>query len=310
MAWLILTIAASLVLAGAVIVVIASTSSTNKLIAGASAGAAVIIWLIISVITSLHTVGQRQIGIVYNFSNTITGKVDPGVATTWPWQHINTADVGILRENFSLDDSNAAVSLDQQPIFADLALNYQVQPSQILKLYKTVGPNWKNILLDSRVLQDFKEVTAQYTAAQITTKRPQLRLDTKQRLAAELKKYDILVVDFFVSNLGYTQSYKDAINAKNVQVQQALQAEAKVAQSAAEAQQNVAIAKGEAQSTIVKAKADADALRLKGAAIRANPAVLTLQSINTINPKAQVIICTGTGAGNCPSFIPQSITGR
>jgi prohibitin 2 len=149
-------------------------------------------------------------------------------------------------------------------------------------------------------LQDFKEVTAQYTAAQITTKRPQLRLDTKQRLTVELAKYDIRVVDFFVPNLGYTQSYKDAINAKNVQVQAALQAEAKVAQSTAEAEQNVAIAKGDAEATLVKARAEAQALTVKGRAVRNNPEAVRIQAIDKLNPNAQVIICTGT---TCPSFL-------
>src|SRR5882757_2028778 len=55
----------------------------------------------------------------------------------------------------------------------------------VVGLYKEVGPAWKTILLDSRVLQDFKEVTSQYTAAEITTKREQLRQDTKKRLTVE-----------------------------------------------------------------------------------------------------------------------------
>jgi regulator of protease activity HflC (stomatin/prohibitin superfamily) len=298
MAWLVITVIAIVVVAICVAGVIASTQRDNRISFAVGGAIATVVWLVISVFTSIHTVGQRQVGIVYNFSNTITGKVDPGVVMTWPWQHINKANVGVLREDFNLDESNAAVSLDQQPIFATLALNYQVEPAQILGLYKAVGPNWKNILLDSRVLQDFKEVTAQYTAAQITTKRPQLRLDTKTRLAAELSKYDIKVVDFFVSNLGYTTSYRDAINAKNVQVQQALQAEAKVAQSRAEADQAIAVARGQAQ-----------AIRLKGSALRDNPSVITLEAVDKLNPNAQVVICTGSGSGNCPSFLP-SLTGK
>jgi regulator of protease activity HflC (stomatin/prohibitin superfamily) len=300
MGWLVVTVIYALVIAGCVVTFIAATTRENRFLALGAGGAATIVWLVISVFVSVHTIGQRQVGIVYNFSNTITGRVDPGVALTWPWQHVDRANVGILREDFALDESNAAVSLDQQPIFANLALNYQVEPAQIINLYKTVGPNWKNILLDSRILQDFKEVTAQYTAAQITTKRPQLRLDTKQRLTVELAKYDIRVVDFFVPNLGYTQSYKDAINAKNVQVQAALQAQAKVAQSTAEAQQNVAIAKGDAEATLVKARAEAQALTVKGRAVRNNPEAVRIQAIDKLNPNAQVIICTGT---TCPSFL-------
>ena len=121
---------------------------------------------------------------------------------------------------------------------------------------------------------------------------------------AELSKYDINVVDFFVTNLDYTDTYKQAINNKNIQVQQALQAQAKVAQAKAEAEQTVATAKGAAESTLVKAEADAKALAVKGKALHDNPEILQLEAIDKLNPNAQVIICTGSGQGNCPSFLP------
>src|SRR5438067_3125016 len=138
------------------------------------------------------------------------------------------------------------------------------------------GNEEKTILLDSRVLQDFKEVTSQYTAAEITTKREQLRQDTKKRLTAELQPYSIKVVDFFVKNLDYSQAYKQAVSDKNVQQQKSLQAQAEVSQSEAEARQEVAKAQGDARATVVRANADATALAKKGTAIRKNPEVLQL----------------------------------
>jgi hypothetical protein len=35
---------------------------------------------------------------------------------------------------------------------------------------------------------------------------------------------------------------------------------------------------------------------------------LNLEAIDKLNPNAQVIICTGSGKGNCPSFLPQPVT--
>lgn len=261
-------------------------------------------FIILLVVCSTHLVAQREVGIVKSFSGTISGNTGTGVVFTAPWQSIDKENTGLLRENFVLNADNSAVSKDQQPIYADLTLNYNLPADAAVQIYKTVGPAWKNTLLDSRVLQDFKEVTSEYTAAEITTKREQLRQDTKSRLTIELAKYGIQVDDFFVTNLDYTDSYKQAINAKNVQVQQALQAEAKVAQAKAEAEQNVALAQGNAQATVVKAKAQATALAEKGKAIRQNPEVLQLEAIDKLNPNATVVICTGTGQGNCPSLVP------
>jgi hypothetical protein len=38
------------------------------------AGGAVVVWIVLTFFFSLHNIGQRQVGIVYNFSGTITGR--------------------------------------------------------------------------------------------------------------------------------------------------------------------------------------------------------------------------------------------
>jgi prohibitin 2 len=266
-------------------------------------------FVILTFVSSINLVGQRQVGIIKSFSGTIADHpTGHGTVFVAPWTSVIREDIGIQREDFLLDAANAAVSQDVQPIYANLSLNYQVEPEDVVGLYKKVGPNWKHVLLDSRVLQDFKEVTSQYTAAEITTKREQLRQDTKLRLTQELQPYSIKVVDFFVKNLDYSAEYKQAVSDKNVQQQKSLQAQAKVAQARAEAEQEVATAQGDARATLVRATAEAQALARKGRAIRQNPEVLNLEAIDKLNPNAEVIICTGSGQGNCPSFLPQPVT--
>jgi regulator of protease activity HflC (stomatin/prohibitin superfamily) len=95
----------------------------------------------------------------------------------------------------------------------------------------------------------------------------------------------------FVNNVGYSQAYTNAIEAKQVQVQAALQAQA----NRAEAQQAVEQARGEAQ-----------AISLRGRALRNNPEVLRLEAIDKLNPNASVVICTGS---TCPSFLPGTSLG-
>jgi prohibitin 2 len=293
MAWLVFTIILGLI-GGIGFIVAVSSSGPNaagtRLGGFGACGLAFLVWLILTVAFSVHTVGQREVGIVHNFSGTITGKVDPGVAWTAPWQHVRKENVGIQREEFNLNAGNSAVSQDQQPIFARVTLNYQIEPRHVVDLYKSVGPGWKLTLLDSRVLQDFKEVTSEYTAQQITTRREELREKTRQRLVAELGRYDIKVIDFFVKNIDYSHAYADAIDAKNRQVQASLQAEAKVSQARAEAEQRIARAKGEAQ-----------AITLKGKALANHPEILRLEAIDKLNPNASVVICTGA---TCPAFLP------
>jgi regulator of protease activity HflC (stomatin/prohibitin superfamily) len=305
--WLVITIILGLI--GGIALIVGMSNRKEVQGSGATFGAyaifglALLVWLIATVALSIHTVGQRQVGVVKNFSGTITGKVDPGIAWTAPWQSIDKQDTGILREEFDLGPNNSAVSKDQQPIFSRTTLNYQVLPADVVGLWKKVGPSWKETLLDSRVLQDFKEVTSKYTAQEITTRREQLRSETKGRLESELGRYDIRVVDFFVKNIDYSNAYAEAIDAKNRQVQAALQAEAKVAQSKAEANQAAAVADGQRRAAISRAEGNAKSIALEGKALRNNPEVIRLRAIEKLNPNAQVVICTGT---TCPSFLPLS----
>lgn len=294
MFWLVLTVVLGLVFWGGV----AGVWLVDRRSAAVS-GIAAVLWVTVSLFMSFHTLGTGEVALVYDFSGELTGsRPDPGVIKTWPWQEIKRENTLLQSETFVLAEDNSAVSKDQQSVFATIALNYEVNPEDVEGLYRDVGPGWKAKLVDSRVLQDFKEVTSQFTAAQITTRRPALRQRTRDRLAAEFKPYSVKVVDFFVRNLHYSAAYEAAIDRKNQQVQAALQAEAKVQQSTAEANQVIETARGSAESVKLAANADAEAIKVKAAATAyANrvvrqtltPLVVKQNAIDKLNPKASVI---------------------
>lgn len=306
MAWLILTILLLIVGAVGLFAVVGNEGGSNGRFWGAiTIVAAIGVELLITLIFSIQTLGTGQVGLVYNFAGKLTGtRQEAGVIWKAPWTHIRKESVQINREDFQLGSGGnnndcqqptsstnlgCAVTEDQQEITADLAINYEVDPEHVFDLYKNVGANWRTKLIDSRVLQDFKEVTATYHTIAITNHREQLRRDTLARLKRELAPYSVTVTDFFIQNIGFSQTYQAAINAKQVQVQRAQQAEAKVAQARAEAQQVVQSAEGQAK-----------AIELQGRALRNNPGVLKLRAIEKLNPNAQVVFCANAA---CPSFL-------
>lgn len=313
MGWIIVSVLVAVCTAGCIatlFVAPGTDKSEAKLWAGGIGLAVLVGWAVISGIISYNRVGQLQVGLVYNYSGTLAHATGHGNQWIAPWQSLKTENIGLQKEEFFLDENSAAVSADQQAIYADVQLNYEVEPSDVVALYKVVGPSWKDVLLEGRMLQDFKQVTSTFTAAQITTHRAQLRADAKRAMVGELQKYGIKVVDVLIKNLSYSAAYRDAIQQKTIQVQKALQAQAKVAQATAEANQAIATAKGKAQSNLLVAQAQAKALALKGKALHENPEVLQLEAIDKLNPHASVVICTGTGSGNCPSFLGQTAAGK
>jgi prohibitin 1 len=294
MGWIVLTVLLGIVFWGGLIWWAVTRNpaegETNVAVWGVvTAVAASVLWVLASAAMSVHTVGQREVAIVYNFSGTISGKKDAGVVTTMPWQHIKKENIGIQHDEWQFDETNAAVSIDQQKITSVISVNYQIDPEKVVDLYKRVGSAWKTIIIDARVPQVFKEVTATFATPDLTRKREQLRIDTKERLTAELAPYDIKVVDVFVRNLGFSQTYTDAIERKQKQAQDAQTAQAKVAQVEAEARQKVATAEGEAKANVARARGDATANRLRQKSL--TKLLVQQLAIEKLNPNVSVIYC-------------------
>lgn len=303
MSWIIITCIASLItgafLVYGLFVVDTGTDSTGDPIdRDASAkrvgafGAVVLvflIWLGITGLMTLRTVGEREVGVVKNFTGTIAGKREKGWVTIAPWQSMSKENVGILREEWDFGPQNSAVSKDQQQVFAHLAVNYRLDAANVLDLYREVGPSWKQIIVEDRIPQVFKEVTSEFQTVQITEQRGLLQDRTVERLAQELKPYELEVVDVFITNLGFSDKYTQSIEEKQKQVQDALRAEAKVRESEAIAKQKIAEAEGEAASNIARARGEATANRLRQRTL--TPLLIQQQAIEKLNPNVQIIVC-------------------
>lgn len=250
----------------------------------------VVVWVLLSAGMSYHNIAQREIGLAKSFTGTIgEDTLKPGSAWTAPWNSVIKEDVGIQHDEWTFDQNNAAVSIDQQRITALIGINYQLDPLKVVDLYEKVGPGWKKIIIDARVPQVFKEITATFTTPELTQKREQLRIKTRERLVTELARYDITVNDVFIRNLGFSESYTQAIEAKQAQVQAALTAQAKVKQIEAEADQKIAAAKGEATANVARARGEATANRLRQKSL--TKLLVQQQAIEKLNPKVSLIIC-------------------
>lgn len=247
------------------------------------------LWLLLTLSLTIKTVGEREVGIVYNFTGTIAGQREKGWVTIAPWQHMEKTSIAIQHEEFVFGVDNSAVSKDQQDIFANLGVNFRLDAQNVLDLYSRVGPSWREVIVKDRIPQVFKEVTSTFNTPEITERRAALREQTRERLAAELQPYDIEIVDVFITNLGFSELYSQAIEQKQKQVQDALQAEAKVKQVEAEARQKVAAAKGEADANVARARGEATANRLRQRSL--TPLLVQLEAINKLNPGVQTIVC-------------------
>jgi regulator of protease activity HflC (stomatin/prohibitin superfamily) len=153
-----------------------------------------------------------------------------------------------------------------------VALNYNIDPAQVARLYQEVGTDYKSRIIDPAMQEGVKASTAKFTAEELITKREAVREDTKAQLKARLQVSGIIVTEFNITNFNFSKVFNDAIEAKVTAEQQALAAKNKLEQIKFEAEQRIAEAKGKAEAMTVESNA-----------LRSNPMILELRALEKWN---------------------------
>ena len=245
----------------------------------------------------LHTVAAAvkpieagHVGVVYQFGE-IVGQKGEGLQFIAPWQSMRTESVQVQRHKF---DNINAFSQETQDVFVVATVNYSVSPSAVQKLYREVGRNWFDVLIEPRVLNFFKEETVKYETVDVGPQRETIRTAVQARLASELAPYSIQVNALLIDNIDFSPEFKAAIEQKQVATQDALREQEKVKQKQFEAEQAVETAKGQANATREVANGQADANKALAASL--TPEVIQFQAIQKLGDNIQIaLIPSGQG---------------
>jgi regulator of protease activity HflC (stomatin/prohibitin superfamily) len=232
-------------------------------------------------------VGAGERGIVLNFGaveNTVLGE---GIHFRIPvMQTVVIMDVQIQK---AITDAGAASS-DLQDVDLSVALNYHIIPDKANIVYQTIGVEFKERIIDPAIQEVMKAVTARYTAEELITKRPAVSTEMKEALTQRMLESNIAVDAFSIVSFSFSQTFTDAIEAKQTAEQNALKAKRDLDRIRVEAEQ-----------TIAAATAEAEALRLQKMNI--SPDLIELRKIEA-NLKAiekwNGILPEVTGAGAVP----------
>ena len=299
MSWVVSMILA-LVICGAVFLVgRAARSGANPgsperfrgMIAMVAAGALFILWVgLHTAFASVKPIEAGHVGVVYQFGE-IVGQKEEGLQFIAPWQEIRKESVQVQRHRF---DNITAFSAETQDVFVIATVNYSVSPSAVQKLYREVGRNWFDILIEPRVLNFFKEETVKYETVDVGPERETIRNAVQSRLASELAPYSIQVNALLIDNIDFSPEFKQAIEQKQVATQDALREQKKVKQKQFEAEQAVETAKGEANAIRERANGQADANKALAASL--TPEVIQFQALEKLSDNIQIaLIPSGQG---------------
>ncbi|MCY4392528.1 MAG: SPFH domain-containing protein [Chloroflexi bacterium] len=206
-------------------------------------------------LSALKQVEAGDVAVVYQFGE-IIGQKGEGLQFVAPWQEIRTESIRVQRRQFS---NVSGFSSETQDVVVTATVNYRVDPSAVQNLYRTVGVNWFDILVEPRINQYFKAETVKYSTVDIAPNRETIRKNVKDALAADLQNFSVTVEDLLIDNIDFNADFKRSIEEKQIAAQNALREGERIAQAQAEAVQNEERAKGEARAVEERAKGDAAA---------------------------------------------------
>ncbi len=246
-----------------------------------------IILLILIMFRPWVQIGAGERGIVLNFGAVQNVVLDEGMHFRIPIvQEVIIMDVKV--QKVQTDASSA--SSDLQDVTLSVALNYHIIPDKANHVYQDIGIHFKERIIDPAIHEVTKAVSAEYTAEELITKRPEVSAEMKNELSKKLLESNIYVDAVSIVTFSFSTVFMDAIEAKQTAEQHALKAK-----------RDLDRIKIEAEQTIAAATAEAEALRLQKMNI--SPDLIELRKIEA-NLKAiekwDGILPNVTGAGAIP----------
>ena len=224
------------------------------------AGVAVVLALLVMV-TCTATVETGYTGIVTTFGKVEDVTLEAGLHFKSPFQRIIAMDNREQKTSFTTE----AFSSDIQQVDITGSINYAINKSTAMNLFKEVGTDYFNKLVNPRMLEITKGVFSKYSAENLVANRQKLSEEIRDGLYGELQDYGINVISLSIENLDFTDAFTDAVEAKQVAAQKKLQAEIEQSQMTMETQQQAERKRinAEAEANVLKINADADAYATK-----------------------------------------------
>jgi len=183
-----------------------------------------------------------------------------------------------------------SASKDLQSISSKVSVNYRVNTNSSAKIYKNVGNNFNNVIVNPAIQECMKSVTAKYNAEELITKRAIVSSEMEKEISQKINPYGLNIEVFNIIDFDFSEEFSKAIEAKQTAQQQALKAE-----------QDLARIKVEASQTVEKAKAESEAYQLKNQQL--TDKVIMMEFVEKWDGKLPAVTSGGSALFDMSSFI-------
>lgn len=218
----------------------------------------------------LGKVRNGNVAVVTRFGKAQDEVLEPGMSVKPYFSVLNPMSTQTQKVQIPL----AAFSSDIQQVNALVTLNYNVDKTNAVTLFREVGKDYVGSLMSPRIQENTKIVFSHYTAENLVQKRDTLSAEILALMQEDLASYGINVSAVAIEDIDFTDAFTNAVEAKQVATQEKLTAQtqqerltmeaeaqakrATIEATAAAERQKIA-AEAEAYSVTIKAEAEAEA---------------------------------------------------
>jgi prohibitin 2 len=242
---------------------------------------ALLIVALLIVASGITTIQPGERGIQVRLGTALDTPLGEGLAYAFP-PTTTIHRISIKQETIPL--KSECFSSDLQPVSIQLNILASIPEKSVVELFKSYAGNPFDSLVFPRVQEAMKEVTALKTAEQIVKQREEIKQSALK--IARIKVGDIVTLrDITINNIELSDKLEAAIEKKMIQEQAA--AEAKFRKLQVEI---------EAQTAVEKAKGEAEAIRIQGAALKENQALIELKIVEKWNGVSPLVVGDAKGA--------------
>jgi regulator of protease activity HflC (stomatin/prohibitin superfamily) len=234
--------------------------------------------------------GHRGVLLHWNAVDVNIQPLDEGLHFVVPFQdQVVNMEVRTLK----FVKATSSASKDLQTVSTEVTVNYHPSPNSVNTLYKEVGLDYQNRIITPAVEEVVKQVTANYNAEELITKRPQVKSDIEQEISVRLNTYNIITDVISITDFQFSALFSQAIESKVEAEQKAQKAENDLLRIEVEARQAATRAEGIARANVAQAQGEAEAIAVINAALANNPEYLEWLKTQAWDGKLPLVVGEG-----------------
>lgn len=257
------------------------------------------------------TVPEGHVGIVKRFSE---AKEQVGPGLNWKLPYMDSVEEMEVRTRKNFENNIPVATAEQMSSSAAISVNWTVVTPEAINVFRNYGglEQFENRILDPRIRSGAKDAIAKYTAEEIIRNRNVVIGKIQSNITESMTGLPIVIDSIQLEDIAFPNTYTEAIEAKQVALQESIKEKHKLEKQRLVAQQQVNTAEAEKEAAmqradgvayqrVTEAKAEAEAITMVGEAEASKVKAIT-EALNA-NPEYVELVKAQQWDGQMPRWM-------